>query len=133
MARPKKKSIEPKRSAGRPRIEIDEAMLKKLSQRFLKMKDIANILGIHPDTLRDNYSTKIEIWQSEMDGNIATCFLDEALNKREPWALKLLAQKRLGYSEKIDHNISHAPLEQITDDDLDKKIQEKLQAIKAKK
>lgn len=87
---------------GRPPIQIDEDLLKKLAQLHLSKKIIADVLGISVDTLDRNFAEKIEIFQSESKSKIASVLFDEAINKREPWALKALAQKHLDYSDKSE-------------------------------
>ena len=109
------------RKPGRPRIEIDETLLKKLSQLHLPKKVMADVLGVSVDTLDRNFADKIELFQSESKSKIAAALFDEAINKREPWALKSLAQKHLDYSDKqqVEHSgvIANTP-----DEELDAKI-----------
>lgn len=88
------------RGPGRPPIQIDEDLLKKLAQLHLSKKIIADVLGISVDTLDRNFADKIELYQSESKSKIASVLFDEAINKREPWALKALAQKHLDYTDK---------------------------------
>ena len=87
---------------GRPLKKIDEVLLQKLSKLHLSDKVIADIVGCHVDTLRDRFSNKMEEWRSMSKGKIAEVLFDEAVNKREPWALKTIAQRHLGYADKIE-------------------------------
>ena len=96
MARPKQLN------GGRPLMVIDETILKKLCQLHLTQKVMADILECSVDTLNRNYADKMELWQSESKSKIASVLFDEAINKREPWALKALAQKHLDYSDKSE-------------------------------
>ena len=91
-----------KSNAGRPKIEVDQDLLKKLCQLHLSTKIIADIVGCSTDTLERNYAAKMEIWKSESKSKIASVLFDEAVNKREPWALKALAQRHLDYSDKVE-------------------------------
>ncbi len=86
---------------GRPQKEINEDLLKKLTKLHLSDKVIADCLGVHVDTLHNRFSEQMEQWRSESKGKIAEVLFDEAVNKREPWALKALAQKHLDYSDRV--------------------------------
>lgn len=90
------------KKAGRPKKAINLDLLEKLTKLQLDAKTIANCVGCHIDTLRDNYSSQMEVWRSESKGKIANVLFDEAVNKREPWALKALAQRHLGYADKVE-------------------------------
>lgn len=96
MARPKNLN------GGRPKLEVDEAALQKLCYLHLSKKIMSDILDVSVDTLDRYYAAKIDLWQSESKGKIAQVLFDEAVNKREPWALKALAQKHLDYSDKSE-------------------------------
>ena len=111
------------RKPGRPRIEINEEMLKKLSQLHLPKKVMADVLGISVDTLDRNFADKIELFQSESKSKIAAALFDEAINKREPWALKSLAHKHLDYSDKssVEHS---GNLSSLTDEEFNKRFAE---------
>lgn len=85
---------------GRKVIPIDEKLLKTLTQYHLSDKIISDILGISEDTLNRRFADKMEQWRSESKSKIASVLYDEGINKREPWALKALAQKHLDYSDK---------------------------------
>ena len=89
---------------ARPRIKIDELLLEKLAKLHLSEKVMADIVGCHPDTLRDRFSTKIEEWRSKSKGKMAEVLFDEAINKRQPWALKALAQRHLDYADKVEQS-----------------------------
>lgn len=121
----------PKKS-GRPPIAVDENLLEKLTKLHLSDKVIADILEIHVDTLHNRFSEKMDGWRSRSKGKIAEVLFDEGINKREPWALKALAQKHLDYSDKVktDSQVSHN-FENISDDDLDSQIKEKISRIAA--
>lgn len=90
----------PENKGGRPPITIDEKVLERLAKHLVPKKTIAHILGISVDTLDRRFADKIAEWQADTDSKTATVFLDEALVKREPWALKLLVQNRLDYADK---------------------------------
>lgn len=87
---------------GRPPIEVDEELLEKLAKLHLSDKVIADCLDISVDTLRRRFAEKIDIWQSQAKSKIANVLFDEALNGRQPWALKTLAQRHLGYYDKTE-------------------------------
>lgn len=89
-------------NGGRPLIEIDEALLERLTKLHLSKKIISDILQVSIDTLDRRFAVKMEQWQAESKGKIASVLFDEAVNKREPWALKALSQKHLDYSDKSE-------------------------------
>lgn len=115
---------------GRPLKEIDEILLEKLTKLHLSDKVISDIVGCHPDTLRDRFSTQMDEWRSRSKGKIAEVLFDEAVTKREPWALKALAQKHLDYHDKIktenDNTNLNVDYSNLKDSDLDTKIKDKL-------
>lgn len=118
------------KKVGRPPIEVDEKLLKTLSKFHLSDKVIAECLGISVDTLHRRFADKIELYKSQSKSKIAEILFDEALNKREPWALKALAQKHLDYSDKqeIKSDQKHS-FENVTDNDLDSAINEKIKKL----
>ena len=96
MARPK--NIK----GGRPLKEVDERLLEDLTMLHLSDKVIAAILQVHVDTLHTRFSEQMDEWRSRSKGKIAEVLFDEGVTKREPWALKALAQKHLDYSDKSE-------------------------------
>jgi AraC-like DNA-binding protein len=86
---------------ARPLAEVDEALLEKLTKLQLSDKVIADCLGVSVDTLHRRFADKMEQWRSKSKSKIADVLFDEAVNKREPWALKALAQKHLDYSDRV--------------------------------
>lgn len=92
---------EVEKKVGRPLKEIDERLLEKLTRLHLSDKVIADILCCHVDTLHNRFSDKMDEWRSRSKGKIAEVLFDEGVNKREPWALKALAQKHLDYHDKF--------------------------------
>lgn len=100
MARPKNLK------GGRPPIEIDESILQKLTSLHLTTVTIARILSVSVDTLDRRYAEQMDKWRSETNSKIAAALFDEGINKREPWALKTLAQKHLDYSDKVNTEIT---------------------------
>jgi len=59
---PRKKEPKPFRNVPKA---INEELLKRMSMRHSTLKEMAECLGVHPDTLRDRYSSQIEAWRSE--------------------------------------------------------------------
>ena len=110
---------------GRKLKHVDETLLEKLTKLHLSDKVISDILGIHPDTLHTRFSDKMDEWRSKSKGKIAEVLFDEGINKREPWALKALAQKHLDYHDKVkteSENINHNANSSISKFDLDERI-----------
>ena len=111
---------------GRPLKVIDELLLEKLTKLHLSEKVIADILCVHVDTLRDRFSNQMDEWRSRSKGKIAEVLFDEGVNKREPWALKALAQKHLDYYDKKELIVAEKPMEKMSDDQLEQEIQRRL-------
>jgi len=119
---------------GRKLKPVDEALLEKLTKLHLSDKVISDILGIHPDTLHSRFSDKMDEWRSKSKGKIAEVLFDEAINKREPWALKALAQKHLDYHDKVRTESTNIhSFGELSDQDLDTKINEKLSKLNESK
>lgn len=109
---------------ARPKIPVDELLLKKLTKLQLSHTVIADILNMSVDTLDRRFAEKMKAWRSECKGKIAEVLFDEGINKREPWALKALAQRHLGYHDKIkteNENTNHN-YEHLSDDELDRRL-----------
>jgi AraC-like DNA-binding protein len=125
MARPKNLK------GGRPQIPIDEKMLENLTKLHLSIETIAKCLGVSSFTLDRRYAPKMAEWREQSRSKIANVLFDEAINKREPWALKTIAQRHLGYADKVqtESSVTHR-IEQMTDDQLDKRIKELEKLIK---
>lgn len=92
----------PKSKGGRKKIPVDMKLLEKLAKLHLSQQVIADCLGISVDTLDRRFAADIKIWQSKSKGKIAESLFDEGVNKRQPWALKMLAQRQLNYADKVE-------------------------------
>ena len=128
MARPKNLK------GGRPLIPIDERQLETLSKLHLSDQAIAQILGIHVDTLHNRFSEKMKQWKTQSTGKIANVLFDEALNKRKDYAVKLLANKHLGYFERVQsqtENINYNLNADISETELDQVLNETMKALKS--
>lgn len=115
---------------ARTKIPVDEKLLEKLTKLHLSDRTIADCLGISEDTLHRRYAEQMEMWRSMSKCKIAEVLFDEALNKREPWALKAIAQRHLGYADRVQaetdnkHNVAG---------DLSIEIQDRIERIKSEK
>lgn len=129
-SKPEPKPVEAPK-VGRPKKDIDLKMLEQLCIAQAPIKVIADILGCHPDTLRDNFSTEIEHFTSKGKGKIAFTMWDLAINKEDTNMLKMLAQKHLDYSDKIktETDLKHS-FDNLTDEELDASIEEKIKKLK---
>lgn len=111
--------------AGRKQIPIDELLLEKLTKLHLQNETIAHIVGCSTDTLDRRFAEKMKEWRSKSKGKIAEVLFDEGINKREPWALKALAQKHLDYHDKIKtENRTTSVSESMSDEEIQKQIEE---------
>lgn len=102
MARLKKDGTPQIQAGGRPEIPVDEKLLQNLTKLHLSDKIISDILSISEATLHRRFAEQMEKWRSESKSKIANVLFDEAVNKREPWALKALAQRHLDYSDRVE-------------------------------
>lgn len=117
-------------NAGRKKIPIDELLLEKLTKLHLQNETIAHIVGCSVDTLDRRFAEKMKEWRSKSKGKIAEVLFDEGINKREPWALKALAQKHLDYHDKIKtENQTVNVNKQLSDEDIQKQINELKQRL----
>lgn len=85
---------------ARPRKKIDEVLLEKLTKLHLSDRVIADAFNVSVDTIHRHYAEQMKVWRSKSKCKIAEVLFDEAMNKREPWALKAIAQRHLGYSDR---------------------------------
>lgn len=113
---------------GRKPLPIDEKMLEQLTKLHLNVETIANCLGCSRDTLERRFAEKMDLWRSQSKSKIANVLFDEAVNKREPWALKALAQKHLDYHDKVKtesvNTNTNFNYESLSDEELDQKMKE---------
>lgn len=114
---------------ARPQKKVDEILLEKLTKLHLSDQVIAECIGCSVWTLERRYAQKMLEWRSKSKSKIADVLFDEAINKREPWALKALAQKHLDYHDKIKTETTNvnASMEKLSDDQLEAEIQRRLE------
>lgn len=86
---------------ARPKKVVDEKLLENLTKLHLSDQVISDCVGASVWTLERRYAQQMQEWRSQSKSKIANVLFDEAINKREPWALKALAQKHLNYHDKI--------------------------------
>lgn len=114
-------------NGGRKPLEIDEKVLENLSKLHLSEKVIADCLGVSWDTLNRRYADKMDLWRSQSKSKIANVLFDEAVNKREPWALKALAQKHLDYHDKVKtesvNTNTNFNFDHLSDEEIEKEIE----------
>ena len=126
---------------GRPKIEIDETQLKALCRLKPTLKDVAAFFGCSEDTIENRCKALGAATFSEFrDQNMVhTRFslVRKAIKKAEDGdnTMLIFCLKNLcGWADKQqieDLRGAESDLERLTDDDLDKLLQEKLKAIKA--
>jgi hypothetical protein len=81
----KGKRAEPvKRTAGRPRKQINRKMLKQLAQAQLSNGEMAQILGCSPDTLERNFAAVIKAGREHGVGCVRRRLFQTATNARKP-------------------------------------------------
>lgn len=94
---------------ARPRKPVDENLLEKLAKLHLSDVVMAEILNISVDTLHRRYAEKIAAWRSKSKAKMAEVLFDEAIYQRKDYAVKMLAQKHLGYADKVEQKITETP------------------------
>lgn len=117
-----------KSKGGRKKIPVDMKLLEKLAKLHLSHQVIADCLGISVDTLDRRFAEEIKVWQSKSKGKIAESLFDEGINKRQPWALKMLAQRQLNYADKVEQ-VSRVQVSEV-DDLTEEEAQAQLDAIR---
>lgn len=122
---------------ARPLAEIDEILLEKLTKLHLSDKVIADCLGVSVDTIHRRFADKMERWRSRSKSKIADVLFDEAINKREPWALKAVVQKHLDYSDRVksesENTNKNFNINEMTDEEIEQKIEQKIKEKNLKK
>lgn len=96
---------QPANPVGRPRKEIDIEVLKGLARIQCTMSEMAAVLGIHVDTLRDNYSNVIE--QERENGKASLRRIQFGLAQKGNVAMAIwLGKQLLGQRERADIDMS---------------------------
>ena len=115
-------------NGGRKPQPIDEKMLENLTKLHLSDQIIASCLGVSVWTLERRFAQQMELWRSQSKSKIANVLFDEAVNKREPWALKALAQKHLDYHDKVKtesvNTNTNFNFDHLSDKELDKILED---------
>ena len=91
----------------------------------LHNKTIADCLRISIRTLNRRFGPQIDLWQSDSDAKLSEVIADEAINRRRDYAIKMMAQKRLGYYNKIEIRTPTT----TSNDDLDELSAEELRTL----
>ena len=89
---------------ARPKKQVDETLLEKLSKLHLSDEVLADCFDISPDTLNRRFADKIKVWRSKSKAKIAEVLFEEALNKRQSWAVQMIARRHLNYDNDKDTN-----------------------------
>jgi len=94
---------------ARPRKEIDTGVLERLAAIDCSLKEMAAVLNVHEDTLRDNYSSYIAKGREQGKIKLRNKMFDVAM-KGNVAMLIWLSKQRLGYAEKqeINNNNVHS-------------------------
>ena len=88
--------VEPK--VGRPKIEIDEELLLKLSSIHCTMKEMVDIMGVSEDTLKRNFAGIIDKGKSTGKMRLRRKQMEVAL-EGNPTLLIFLGKAMLGQSD----------------------------------
>lgn len=111
--------------SGRKPIPVDEKLMEKLSKFQLSDKLIADCCGISVWTLNRRFAQKVDFWKSQGKCKIADVLFDEAISRRKEYAVKMVAQKHLGYSERVEKTVrvtDESELDKLTVDEIKEQI-----------
>ena len=94
---------------ARPRKEIDTGVLERLAAIDCTLIEMAAVLNVHSDTLRDNYSTIIAKGREQGKTHLRKKMFDVAMRGNVAMLI-WLSKQRLGYAEKqvIQQNTQHS-------------------------
>jgi hypothetical protein len=114
----------------KPVKEINENQLEKLCKLHLSDKVICDFLNVSEDTLHRRFADKMAAWRAESKAKVAEILFDEAVNQRAPWALKLYAQRFLGFSpQAIKVEIERSPTPEVREIPVQMTKEEKLEML----
>lgn len=96
--------------AGRPRLELDEALILQLSRIHCTHKEMASILNCSTDTLKDNYSHLIEKGRDEGKMSLRRSQFKKAIDDGNVAMQIWLGKQYLDQKDKIENNqiVQHA-------------------------
>lgn len=96
---PKKKFGGPQEGSGRPRKELDEALVYRLAQTMLSQKSIAIILECSDDLLQDRYSGLLQRGRENRKQSLVEAMWQKALEDRDVKMQIWLSKQHLGYKD----------------------------------
>ena len=88
-----------KGKGGRPRLQIDTDMLRKLAELQCSYPEMAYVLGCHRDTLRNNYKDIIEEGKSKGKIKLRRAMFRNATENHHAAVQIFLAKNLLGMSD----------------------------------
>ena len=91
-------SEEEKKKNGRPKKKIDKELVEKLATIHCSVKEIADIIGCHPDTIRNRFSDIIARGKANGKMSLRRKQMEVALSG-QPTMLIWLGKQWLGQSE----------------------------------
>lgn len=95
----KKKFGGPQEGAGRPRKELDEALVYRLAQTMLSQKSIAIILECSDDLLQDRYSGLLQRGRENRKQSLVEAMWQKALEDKDVKMQIWLSKQHLGYKD----------------------------------
>jgi hypothetical protein len=83
--------VRAKRQVGRPRTAINAEQVRKLAALGCTGQEIADVLGVHRDTLAANYSAQIDKGKSQLRIRLRRQLLKHALRENSAPAVLIFA------------------------------------------
>jgi hypothetical protein len=95
---------------GRPPLELDEELIRKLAEIYCTYDEIALIMGCCRDTLHRKYSDVIKKGHTIAKRSLRRAMFDKALNGKNTTMMIWLSKQYLGMTDKVEtHQVEEKP------------------------
>lgn len=84
---------------GRPELELDADQIIRLAELQCSMREIAYVMGCHPDTLKKRFSEEIELGKAQGKIRLRRAMFQNACEKLNPAVQIFLAKNLLSMSD----------------------------------
>ena len=108
-----------RQGAGRPKIIVDEEILKNLASIGCPTYEIASVMGVSARTLKRNYADIIEQYKERGKASLRKKMWDKALKKDNTNMQIFLSKNLLGYKDKVETQTITEPLPLIIEAEVD--------------
>jgi len=111
----KANKTEKRQGAGRPKIIVDEEILKNLASIGCPTYEIASVMGVSARTLKRNYAEIIDQYKEKGKASLRKKMWDKAVKKDNTNMQIFLSKNMLGMSDKVQQTNVTEPLPLIID------------------